>query len=84
MATAWLQWRLRGDPQAAKTFVGADCGLCANEGWTIMVASGNDDVESRRVAVTWYVPGATWVEKEPSLVSQSMSAPKLAPLSSVK
>jgi hypothetical protein len=31
----WLQWRLRGDQQAAKTFVGADCGLCDDPKWTI-------------------------------------------------
>jgi len=31
----WLQWRLRGDWQAAKTFVGPNCGLCRDPRWTI-------------------------------------------------
>ena len=34
-AIAWLQWQLKGDPEAAKMFVGPDCGLAAREGWTI-------------------------------------------------
>ena len=32
---AWLDWQLRGDPQAAKRFVGKDCGLCTNKEWTV-------------------------------------------------
>ena len=27
-AVAWWQWRLKGDREAKKMFVGADCGLC--------------------------------------------------------
>ena len=34
-ALAWLQWQLKGDPEAAKMFVGPDCGLSTREGWTI-------------------------------------------------
>ena len=34
-ALAWLQWRLKGDAEAAKLFQGADCGLANREGWTI-------------------------------------------------
>ena len=30
---AWLNWQLRGDPDAAKTFVGKDCGLCRDPAW---------------------------------------------------
>ncbi|WP_262503866.1 hypothetical protein [Sphingosinithalassobacter sp. CS137] len=31
----WLEWQLRGDVDAAKTFVGPECGLCASPTWTI-------------------------------------------------
>ncbi|MBR3387424.1 MAG: alpha/beta hydrolase [Bacteroidales bacterium] len=34
-ALAWLQWQLKGDQEAAKMFVGPDCGLSTREGWTI-------------------------------------------------
>jgi dienelactone hydrolase len=34
-ALAWLQWRLKGDTEAAKLFQGADCGLANREGWTV-------------------------------------------------
>jgi dienelactone hydrolase len=30
---AWLDWQLRGDQRAAKTFVGKDCGLCRDPAW---------------------------------------------------
>ena len=30
---AWLDWQLRGDRRAAKTFVGRDCGLCRDPAW---------------------------------------------------
>jgi dienelactone hydrolase len=30
VAIAWLDWRLKGDKEAAKMFAGADCGLCTN------------------------------------------------------
>jgi hypothetical protein len=31
----WLDWHLKGDEQAARTFVGRECGLCAKSGWTV-------------------------------------------------
>ena len=31
----WLQWQLRGDASAARTFVGANCRLCTDSGATI-------------------------------------------------
>jgi hypothetical protein len=30
VAVAWLEWQLRGDAEAAKSFLGTDCGLCAD------------------------------------------------------
>jgi hypothetical protein len=30
----WLNWRLRGDAEAGRAFVGADCGLCTDPAWT--------------------------------------------------
>ena len=35
VTTAWLQWQLKGDAAAAKTFVGANCGLCTDAAWTV-------------------------------------------------
>ena len=32
---AWLDWQLRKDQQAAKTFVGKNCGLCTDPAWTV-------------------------------------------------
>jgi hypothetical protein len=32
---AWLKWQLKGDPNAAKMFKGADCGLCSDSQWEI-------------------------------------------------
>ena len=34
VAASWLDWQLKGDPVAAKRFVGADCGLCRDRQWT--------------------------------------------------
>ncbi|MBR3020743.1 MAG: alpha/beta hydrolase [Bacteroidaceae bacterium] len=34
VATAWLQWQLRGDKEAAQLFCGNPCGLSKREGWT--------------------------------------------------
>jgi dienelactone hydrolase len=39
VAFDWLNWQLKGDKAAAKTFVGAECGLCANKEWTIKRAN---------------------------------------------
>jgi hypothetical protein len=30
----WLEWRLRGDSEAGKSFLGANCGLCVDPQWT--------------------------------------------------
>lgn len=35
VATAWLNWQLRGDADAARVFTGADCGLCQDARWTL-------------------------------------------------
>lgn len=35
VAVDWLQWQLRGDAEAATTFVGPDCGLCRDAEWTL-------------------------------------------------
>jgi hypothetical protein len=35
VAVAWLQWQLRGDHQAAASFVGKECGLCTDPKWTL-------------------------------------------------
>jgi hypothetical protein len=32
---AWLDWQLRNDAKAAKTFVGKDCGLCTDPAWSV-------------------------------------------------
>ena len=35
VATAWLQWQLKGDQEAAKWFVGDPCGLANVTGWKV-------------------------------------------------
>lgn len=35
VATAWLQWQLKDDQEAAKMFVGEPCGLAKSEGWKV-------------------------------------------------
>ena len=35
IAVAYLNWRLKGDKQAARMFVGADCGLCRDKNWHV-------------------------------------------------
>lgn len=35
IAVDWLEWQLRSSKDAAATFVGADCGLCRDQAWTI-------------------------------------------------
>jgi lysophospholipase L1-like esterase len=32
---AWLDWQLRGDRRAARTFVGRGCGLCKDPAWVV-------------------------------------------------
>jgi hypothetical protein len=29
----WLEWRIRGDADASRAFLGEDCGLCADPAW---------------------------------------------------
>ncbi len=36
VGAAWLDWQLKHDRVAAKTFVGPDCGLCTAQGWTVL------------------------------------------------
>ena len=31
----WLEWQLRGDASAGRSFTGANCRLCGGQGWTI-------------------------------------------------
>jgi len=35
VALSWLDWQLKGDMQAAKRFVGGDCGLCKDADWKL-------------------------------------------------
>lgn len=35
VAVSWLDWQLRDDPEAARRFVGNDCGLCRDPSWTL-------------------------------------------------
>jgi hypothetical protein len=43
VAVSWLDWQLRGDANAARRFVGADCGLCRDAKWTLQ---RNDKLEA--------------------------------------
>jgi hypothetical protein len=33
--TAWLEFQLKGDAEAAKMFVGPQCGLCTDPQWVV-------------------------------------------------
>ena len=35
VAVDWLEWQLKGDKVAARTFLGANCRLCSGTDWTI-------------------------------------------------
>ena len=35
VGVSWLDWRLKGDRDAAAMFVGPKCGLCVNPEWTV-------------------------------------------------
>ncbi|MCX7175940.1 MAG: alpha/beta hydrolase [Proteobacteria bacterium] len=35
VAVAWLLWQLKGDKEAAKMFIGADCGICKLPNWHV-------------------------------------------------
>jgi hypothetical protein len=36
VASNWLLWQFKGDPQAGAMFVGKRCGLCTNPNWDVM------------------------------------------------
>ncbi|HEY8525025.1 MAG TPA: hypothetical protein VIL48_08690 [Acidimicrobiales bacterium] len=38
-ATAWFRWQLMGDTNARSLFVGADCGLCNSNDWSVYEAN---------------------------------------------
>ena len=44
---AWLDWQLRGDKQAAKSFVGQDCGLCTNKDWKVELDTRHDSAPAQ-------------------------------------
>jgi hypothetical protein len=33
IASSWLKWILKGDPEAGAMFVGSQCELCTNPNW---------------------------------------------------
>lgn len=35
VAVKWLDWQLKGDPEAAKYFTGKDCGICKDPTWKV-------------------------------------------------
>ena len=35
VGVAWLDWRLKGDAEAGRMFLGAGCGLCADPKWVV-------------------------------------------------
>jgi pimeloyl-ACP methyl ester carboxylesterase len=35
VATEWLEWQLRKDERAARTFTGSNCGLCVDAAWSV-------------------------------------------------
>jgi hypothetical protein len=37
LVNAWLRWQLKGDQSAAKMFMGASCGFCADSKWNIQM-----------------------------------------------
>jgi hypothetical protein len=53
VAVSWLDWQLRGDAEAARRFVGDDCGLCRDASWTLPTLEtpeiGAEDEPVRRV-----------------------------------
>lgn len=36
LAVAWFDWHLKGDESASEWFVGDDCTLCTDAGWTVV------------------------------------------------
>jgi dienelactone hydrolase len=45
---AWLDWQLRGDARAGKTFVGKDCGLCRDPAGSSARRPGADGYSTAR------------------------------------
>lgn len=41
IAVDWLEWQLRGDQRAARTFIGQKCGICEMPDWTIQTKGLN-------------------------------------------
>jgi dienelactone hydrolase len=50
VAVSWLEWQLRGDPDAARRFVGDDCGLCRDSRWTLQRKNFTSVVRDQRGA----------------------------------
>lgn len=48
VAVAWLQWQLKGDSQAARQFVGPQCGLCTQPEWKVK-SKGMDSLGAAKV-----------------------------------
>ncbi len=46
-AVKWLDWTLRGNGEAGKWFVGANCGLCVDSGWKFE-SKNLDNVRARK------------------------------------
>ena len=44
VATAWLQWQLKGDNEGSKMFVGEPCGLAKQEGWRLQKRTFREQV----------------------------------------
>jgi hypothetical protein len=36
VGVAWLEWRLKGDAEAGRMFLGPDCGPCTDPQWVVM------------------------------------------------
>jgi hypothetical protein len=43
----WLNWRLRGDDAAGRTFLGENCGLCVNPRWLSYQTKGFEMLDSQ-------------------------------------
>lgn len=43
----WLNWHLRGDEEASKTFLGENCGLCVDPQWVSYDTKGFDMLDSQ-------------------------------------
>ena len=56
IAVAMLQSRLKNDREAAKMFVGADCGLCQDPQWH--VSKEGDQLTAMNYSCIWKVLGA--------------------------